>query len=78
MVFPEILDYLKGKDANFEMISSNTLQQMRLIYKLNVITRTLARIFVHTECKGIEYRRAAEIGNEGEMLLKEDLKFSDV
>ena len=25
VVYPDILDYLKGKDANFEMISSNTL-----------------------------------------------------
>ena len=78
IVFPEILEYLKGKDANFEMISSNTMQQIRLIYSYNVTTRTLATIFIHTDCKDIKYRKAAEIGDEAYKLLKDDLKFQEV
>ena len=53
IVFPRILDDLKGQDANFEMIQSNTLQQIKLIYNDNIVTHSIAAIFVHTRYKAI-------------------------
>ena len=42
--FPEVLDSLKGKDVNFEMVTSATLRPLRLFY--SVITKTMGLVFV--------------------------------
>ena len=42
-----------GNDANFEMVLSNTLQPLRLIYEHNVVTRSIGVVFVHTHLNGV-------------------------
>ena len=51
--FPQCFDDLKGRDANFEMVASNTLQPLKLVYNYNVVTRKVARIFVNTYTGGL-------------------------
>ena len=34
---PECFEDLKGKDANFEVVTSGTLQPLRLIYSHNIV-----------------------------------------
>ena len=85
-VFPYILEDLKGKDANFEMISSNTLQQVRLIYEYNFRTHSIATVFIHTKIVGnretgsrdLIYQRASKIGEVACKLLTEELDFDDI
>ena len=45
--FPDVLDDLYSTDANFEMISSNTIQPLKIFYLLNIVTHQIAIIFVH-------------------------------
>ena len=44
--FPDVLDRLKGRDVNFEMVTSGTLRPLRLFYTYNVVTETIGFIFV--------------------------------
>ena len=56
--FVKCFDDLKGSDANFEMIQSNTLQPVKLVYKDNIASKTIACIFVHTKSKDLKYGEA--------------------
>ena len=47
---PECFDHLKGEDANFEMVTSNTIQTTHLCYSHNIVTDSIAYIFVNDEC----------------------------
>ena len=47
---PECFDHLKGEDANFEMVTSNTIQTTYLCYVHNIVTESIAYIFVNEEC----------------------------
>ena len=49
--FPQCFDDLKGRDANFENIASNTMQNLRLLLQENVVTHSWATIFVNTRVK---------------------------
>ena len=48
--FPQVLDDLYSADANFEMISSNTIQKLKIFYRYNIVTHQIAIIFVHGIC----------------------------
>ena len=48
---PAAFEHLKGNDANFEMVTSNTLQPLNLHFHHNIITKSLAYIFVSEKCK---------------------------
>ena len=50
--FPNICDHLQGKDANFEMITSNSTKVLRLTYHHNVVKEARAYIFVSTSMVG--------------------------
>ena len=41
---------LKGKDAEFEMVTSNCIQPLRLEYQGKLVTSSIAYIFVATQC----------------------------
>ena len=58
VMFPDCFDDIKGSDANFEMVASNTLQPVRLIYKNNIASAKIAVIFVNTKIKTANYREA--------------------
>ena len=45
-----------GEDANYEMVTSNTIQPILLSYKNNVASHSVAYIFVNTSCKELEYK----------------------
>ena len=48
---PAAFEHLKGNDANFEMVTSNTLQPLNLHFHHNIVTKSLAYIFVSEKCK---------------------------
>ena len=48
---PGAFEHLKGKDANFEMVTSNTLQPLSINYHHNIVTNSIAYIFVCAKCK---------------------------
>ena len=56
--FPECFDDLKGSDANFEMVASQTLQPVKMFYCHNIITNTRAVVFVNTKCTTMDYKGA--------------------
>ena len=54
---------MKGEDAQFEIVTSPTMQPLRLMYNHNKVTKTVAHIFVNTRCMDLDYRNAYERGN---------------
>ena len=61
---PDALDHLKGKDAKFEMVKSNSLQPLSLIYSHNIVTRTIGLIFINDTCKDATYKDAEKRGQK--------------
>ena len=61
---PDAFEHLKGKDAKFEMSISNTLQPLNLFYGHNVVTDSIAYVFVNTESKGLPYKNAVGRGKD--------------
>ena len=47
--FPAVLDGLKGKDCNFEMVTSTTIQSVNLFYHNNYAEKTIGVVFVNTQ-----------------------------
>ena len=45
---PVVFDQLKGEDADFEMVTSNSIKPLRLFYTDNKISHAKAVIFVNT------------------------------
>ena len=50
---PNAFDHLKGSDTNFEMVTSNTIQDTQMEYKNNLITQSEAVIFINTHCNKV-------------------------
>ena len=76
--FPSCYDDLKGEDANFEIVCSQTTQPLRLPYKTNISERKLATIFVHTHCRDLEYENAMEKAMTHKKLFEEWLCYDEV
>jgi hypothetical protein len=51
---------------------------MNMILSHNIVTDSVAFIFVNTECKGVGYPKASEKGNTAFKLFNEVLGFKDV
>ena len=51
---PTAFDYLKGQDADFEMVTSNTIQPLRIEYRDNIVTESVAVVFVNTSCNKVK------------------------
>ena len=60
------------------MVTSNTIQPVRLCYRQNVVTHSIAVIFVNTHCKGVQYKNAVERGEQARKLFKEELEYQEV
>ena len=75
---PKAFENLKGRDAKFEMVTSNSLQPLHMIYEHNIVTRTIAYIFINTECKGLQNKNAQERGNKAIELFKGVFEFEEV
>ena len=52
---PYAFQNMVGKDANYEIVTSSTIQPILLSYSHNVANHTIAYIFVNTGCKELEY-----------------------
>ena len=48
IMFPKCFDVLFSDDAKFEIMRSISLQNLRLVYSHNVVTKSVAVIIVHT------------------------------
>ena len=75
---PKALNHLKAKDVKFETVKSKTLQPLSMIYSHNIVTRTIAYIFINTESRGLIYKNAKERGNMAIELFKGILEFHEV
>ena len=51
---------------------------MNLIFSHNIVTRSIAYIFVNTECQDVPYRNAKERGEKARKLLESVLEFQRV
>ena len=60
------------------MMVSNTLQPLNLLYGHNLVTDSIAYIFVNTESKGLPFKNAVGRGKYAEQLFKEILEFKHV
>ena len=49
---PQIFKGLSGNDSNIELVSSNTLLNLKLFHRHNIVDKTTVVIFVHTEILG--------------------------
>jgi len=76
--FTSCFDDLKGSDANFEMVASNTLQPVKMFWSHNIVASSAAVIFVHTKAINLPYEGAKERGELQTGLFKEVLKFDVV
>ena len=75
---PSCFEHLKGEDANFEMVTSNSIQPLNLVYHHNLVTWSIAYIFVNTDCNGFNYVLADTKRTQMELLFKEELNFGNV
>ena len=71
---PKMFDDMIGVDADFEMISSQTLQHLKLVYEHNLVTKTIAIIFV-CPYGDVDY---VSKGKAARKLFKVELKFMKV
>ena len=81
VTLPKALDQLKGEDAQFEMVTSNTIQPLKLFYEHNVVTRKIGLVLINTGIrspKQLEYRNALKFGDLARKTLKDLLKFDEV
>ena len=46
---PDDFDQMKGKDVTFEMTLSNSIQPLKLHFRSNIISDSIAYIFVCSE-----------------------------
>ena len=75
---PQAFSYIKGSDAKMEMSVSNTLQPLTLLYDHNLVTDSIAFVFVNTNCRGLPYSNAKERGEYAATLFKTILQFDEV
>ena len=46
---PSALDNMRGRDANFEMVISNTIQPLKMLYQYKIVKYKIAYIFWNKE-----------------------------
>ena len=72
---PACWDSINTKDANFEIIQSNTFHSLKLHYFHNIVTQTLGIVFVNALRLSEQKITKAHAARD---LLKETLKFDEV
>ena len=55
---PSVFENLTSQDAKLEMSISNTVQPLKLFYEHQVVSDSIAYVFVNTESKGLIYKNA--------------------
>ena len=75
---PRQLIGIVDKAPEVEIIKSNSLQPLKLIYAYNIVQKSIAHIFVNTECNGLEYDNATEKGIQASKMFTEVLQFKEV
>ena len=81
---PQIFKGLSGNDSNIELVSSNTLLNLKLFHRYNIVDKMIAVIFVHTEILGrkgeptMQYRDAMLRAEETKKMFVEVLNIEDV
>ena len=75
---PQALENLKGNDSKVEVVMSNTIQPINLFYAHNIVTESIAYIFVNTESKGLQYKNAVQRGESAHELFNNILEFQVV
>ena len=76
--FPSCYDDIKGEDANFEIVTSQTSSPLRIPYRTNISEEKLCTIFVHTHCRGLEYEDAMERAETHRILFRDWLCYDKV
>ena len=76
--FTDCFNDLKGSDANFEMVASNTLQPVKMFYRNNIATSSAAAIFVHNKAISLPYNEAKERAELHKRNLEDVLGFEEV
>ena len=74
---PKAFDHLKGSDANFEMVTSNTIQDTRIEYNQNIITKSKAVIFINTSCNKVKFMDKDQQDNALANALSQKVKRND-
>ena len=59
LAIPKCFNDLHSKDAHFELSVSSTIQPLYLEYKHNVVTRSIAAIFVNPPKTRMDYTEEA-------------------
>ena len=75
---PDCFDILKGTDANFELVAASTMQPVRVYYTNNIVTKSIAIIFGHTNVNGLEYEEATEKVELCRKVFKDIFEFDEV
>ena len=57
---PEVFELLEGRDNAFEMIQSNSLQPLGLVYQHNVMTKSIGVVFTFGTQYVKEFRKTRE------------------
>ena len=75
---PYAFQNMVGRDANYEMVTSNTIQPILLSYQHNMVSHSIAYIFVNTGCQDLEYKDHALKKEKTESLYRKYLEFDEV
>ena len=75
---PRQLADIESEAPEVEIIKSNSLQPLKLVYAHNIVQRSIAYIFVNTECNGLSYEQALEKGVQASKMFNEILHFKEV
>ena len=75
---PYVFDQIKGEDANYEYVTSSTIQPVRLFYQHKMVSRKIAVVFVTTENNGQRYTDAHARGEIAQEIFEELLEFDEV
>ena len=62
----------------FEVVQSNTVQPTKLFYQKNIISSSIAMIFLNTESMGVKYKNAMSRGSMALRLFQDVLEIEDV
>ena len=63
--YPEAVEAIQGRDANFEFVNSSTLKPLLLFYTHNVVTEMYGYVFVQDHLDNFEHLwEGTELCNE--------------
>ena len=75
---PDCFDDLNVRNEYYKIVSPRKLQPLRLIYSYNVVTSSVAAIFVHTKANDLAYTGVDDRAMMQYLLFKFVLEFNEV